>query len=194
MGLSKRRIPLVVMASLWLTLIFIIAILSGLLAVRAHNAALPHPNPFVAYEPLWPGQSIESVAAFARQTPQGFSYCLSSESSNPALDGLTMHLNVPSMNNTGKSAVCSYPAADGIFQHIIIALEDNRVRTLQFCSDVLPKDLLLLYWGMPDSIERFGDNQELNLHWYRTPFWATAVTSPVKSTTIIKTVTLTINQ
>jgi len=189
MGHFKRRIPLVILVSVWLTLTFAIAMMSGLAGVSAGNRLIHH-NPFAAYGALWPGQSIESVAAYAWQTPQGFIPCLSSESAGLDYDGLTMRHIYSALDDT-KSTVCTYSPDDNVFQGIMVTIVDNRVQELQFFSDVLLEDSLLLYWGMPDAVTRFGNDQALDLRWNRTTYQARAVAQPVRLGAIVKTVMLT---
>ncbi len=68
-----------IFVSALLTLSFIILILCIFVGISIGNSAL-HPNPFAAYEAVWPGQSIESVSAYAQRTPQGYLPCITGAS------------------------------------------------------------------------------------------------------------------
>jgi hypothetical protein len=56
--------PLWVFVSVLLTMSFSVLILSMLAGLSAGSSFL-HPNPFAAYEAIWPGQTIAIVSAYA---------------------------------------------------------------------------------------------------------------------------------
>ena len=81
-----------------------------------------------------------------------------------------------------------YPKGN-IFRTVSVTIENNRIRQLEFYSDVLPEDSLLLYWGMPDSITQSGNPQIVNLYWERSTY--SALASVMKSGSVVKLITLT---
>ncbi len=171
-----------------LTLSFIILIASAFTGLRLGNSLL-HPNPFAAYEAVWLGQSMASVAAYAQRTPQGYISCVSDALPGQQFSGMEVRI-VPS-NGLSSRIRCMMVNAtdDGEFRWMMVTIDENRVQELQLSSDSLPQDVLFLYWGPPNSISRSGTDSLLNLYWERSTYSAMAAIREADST--VTSVTLT---
>ena len=137
---------IVVLLSILLTVSFIVLILSSLIGLQLGNSLL-HPVPVCPYEAAV--QSIESLAAYARQTTQGHLLCLTDASphrTNTASDG---PVAVPLQQHTQSSHKMRGLSEGRDFGVIGLTIRDDRIQQLEFYPDVLPEDVLLFYWGMP---------------------------------------------
>jgi hypothetical protein len=175
--------------SLLLLLTFIVLILSDLVGFRLGNTEL-HSNPFTAYEGIWPGQSIESVAAYARQTPEESMTCFSSSAPDPNYPGLVVHIEHAEMDELDRSIVCTQVPGDSVFRIVNVTIEDKHVQELQLGSNGLQEDSLLLYWGEPDAIIRIGNSQDFWLRWVHDMYWATAKVEPAQPGAIVRILTI----
>ena len=150
--------------------ILIASIVSGL-GIRT---MLLHPNPFAAYESVWPNQSIASVAAYAQHIPQGSMACVSGASPRQPYSSLDVRVAPGAYSSLGSNIRCMNTPRDGVFGWMTIAIDDNRVQELQLFSDGFRQDALLLYWGAPDAITRSGDDSSLHLYWEHSTYSAVA--------------------
>ena len=171
-----------------LTLSFIILIVSVFAGLHLENSLL-HSNPLAAYEGVWPGQSTASVAAYAQRTPQGYISCVS-DTPGQQFRGMEVRI-VPGPPPSSSKIRCMKVNApdDGKFRWMMVTIDENRVQELQLSSDSFPQDVLLLYWGPPDSISRSGTDSLLNLYWDHSTYSAMAVIRETDS--IVKSVILT---
>jgi hypothetical protein len=183
-GISSRA--LVGFLAVLLTLSFITLIGSILLGFSTGDRLL-HPNPFVGYEALWPGQSIASVAAFAERTPEGRMACITGVSPSERYLGLDITVIAASSDQTDKTISCRYFPKDGGFNKTFVIIDADRVQEVQLFANSLPEDALLLYWGAPDSITK-GHDQFMYLRWDHSTYIATAQVAEPDS--VVKCVTL----
>jgi hypothetical protein len=149
---------IVVRLSILFTFSFITLILSILAGLRLGNSLL-HPSPFSAYEAVWPGQSIASLSEYAQQTIPDRLPCLTDVSPRREYPGLEVRVAAGAYNVLGQAIKCTAYPKDGMFRVISLTIESDRIRQLEFYSEVLSEDVLLLYWGMPDSITPSGNPQ-----------------------------------
>lgn len=194
-GGSTQTLPkAVLVAAVGLTIGFAMFMLSTIAGLQLGNTLL-RPSPFIPYEAIWPGQTLESLEAYATGLPEGQIACMAGSAHSPGTPytGETVyHIpeNTPStLSNT--ELVCSYQPASGLFRWVTVRIKNSRIAQLELLSDVLPEDVLLLYWGMPDAISRMGREQRLNLYWERGSYSAMATVMEVSS--MVRIVTLTAN-
>ena len=171
-----------------LTVSFLVLTLSTLTGLQLGNA-LVHPNPFAAYEAVWPGQSAASVAAFALGSRQGYMPCVAGASPRKPYASLEVRIAPGAYETLGDKGDCIHAPNNGIFRWMTVAIEDDQVQELQLFSDVLQQDTLLLYWGAPDAIAKAGNDSLLNLYWERSTY--SAVASVLERDSVVRAVTLT---
>src|SRR5262245_791515 len=83
-----------------LSLSLMVVMVSVLISFRLGDM-MARPNPFTAYESLWPGQPIADMVAFRRRAPSGFvqSYTESSGATYPGqVTSVTYETNPPPEN------------------------------------------------------------------------------------------------
>lgn len=160
-GLGGGLSILVLVAAAMLILNFSALIVSTLLGLRLGDALL-RPNPFAAYEAIWPGQSIASLEAYAQQTPEGAFPCYAPVAPSNTYD-------------VGASAlVCTSASDEGVFRSMSVTVVRGQVQELTLFSDSLHQDNLFLYWGAPDAITRVRGFERIYLRWYHDTYEATA--------------------
>ena len=177
----------VVFASALLIVSFSVLMLSMVSGFRL-GTQLVHSNPFAAYEAIWPGESVSSVAAFAQRTPQGAMKCISGASPIQSYSGLEVRVAAGAYDALRQKIACTHSPKDSVFRWMTIAIDHDQVSELELFSDVLQQESLLLYWGMPDSITRTASDQFLQLCWERSTYSATA--SIQEANSVVKIVML----
>jgi hypothetical protein len=150
-------------------------IVSTLLGLQLGHALL-RPNPFAAYEGIWPGQSISSLAAHARGTPEGKMLCRSGIMLHDQYPSLVIHFDAGTAygSDMGNKIVCTAFPSEGVFRSMSVTVENDQVQELTLFSDSLHQDSLFLYWGAPDAITSVQDTTRLYLHWNRDTYEAMA--------------------
>ena len=141
----------VVFIAVLLTFSFMLLILSTLAGLQLGNT-LRRPNPFVNYEALWPGQPITSLATYGRQNRNSYLPCIAGTSPLEAYRGLGIRVSPGAYDSLGQVIQCVDYPNDGVFHSISVTIVADQIQQVEFHSDVLREDMLLLYWGMPDSI------------------------------------------
>jgi len=186
-SLTNTLPGLVVLLSVLLTFSFFVLMLSTLVGLQLGNTLL-HPSPFGGFEALWPGQSIVGLSAYARHTARGYLPCVTSVTPPRHYLGLQVQFAAGAYNGGGSALKCADYPKDDVFRTVNVTIENNRIQQLEFYSDVLPEDGLLLYWGMPDSITQSGNPQIVNLYWERKTY--SALASVIKSDLVVRLLTL----
>jgi hypothetical protein len=180
---------IVVRLSVLLTLSFVVLILSTLAGLQLGNTLL-HPSPFAAFEAIWPGQSVTSLSAYAGRNARDSLPCIAASAPQSQYIGLDVQVAPVAYNGSAQAVMtCADYPKDDIFRTVSVTIENNRIRQLEFYSDVLPEDSLLLYWGMPDSITQSGNPQIVNLYWERSTY--SVLASVMKSGSVVKLITVT---
>lgn len=189
---SIHTLPRVVLvAAFGLTFGFVTFILSTMAGMQLGNTLL-RPSPFIPYEAIWPGQALESLETYVRRLPEGQITCTSGTSPSPSMPYASpVVYRIPGDAILSSELVCSYEPASGLFRWVTIRMRNAQIAQLELISDVLPEDVLLLYWGMPDAILRMGSNQRLNLFWERGSY--SAMATVMEATSVVRIVTLTAN-
>lgn len=192
---STQTLPkAVLVAAVGLTIGFVMFMLSTIAGLQLGNTLL-RPSPFIPYEAIWPGQTLESLEAYARGLPERQIACMAggSPSLGSPYSGVTVYHIPENMPNTSLNAelVCSYQPASGLFRWVTVRIINSRISQLELLSDVLPEDVLQLYWGMPDAISRMGRDQRLNLYWERSGY--SAMATVMETSSVVRIVTLTAN-
>lgn len=171
MGGKLSLLALVAAAVLMLS--FSALIISTLLGLQLGHALL-RPNPFAAYEAVWPGQSISSLTAYARRTPEGEIPCYGN-ANEPFLGLVIQPISRTAYADTlSREIVCTANPSEGTFRSMIVAIEHDQVQELVLFSDTLHQDTLFVYWGAPDAITSVQDDERLYVHWNRDTYEATA--------------------
>ncbi len=163
----------IIFLALMMVTIFLTAILSLLAMIRLENSLI-HPNPLVAYEAFWPGQSITSIVNDTYQIISSTLRCYSpmlGDSGYPA--GIKLDDYIKLISPYDKLS-CLGNTPDDIFHSIRVDIQDERVQQLDLFSDILQEDTLLLYWGAPDAIQRGTDGRYIYLRWNCSTYIATA--------------------
>jgi hypothetical protein len=150
--------------------VLVLAMLEGMQV--GHN--LLHPNPFIPYEALWPGQSIGSVADYARRTHKGNIPCYTDSAFDTVLSGLVVYSNYNYYVSGNHVVTCIGDRREDVFRQMLVTLANEKVRELFLFSDTLRQDTLTLYWGVPDAITRGSNGQSIFLHWNQETYTATA--------------------
>jgi len=189
---STQTLPkAVVVAAVGLTFGFVTFMLATVAGLQLGNTLL-RPSPFIPYEAIWPGQSLESLETYVRRMAERQITCTSGEAPSPGAPYSSAAVyRIPGDAIPSSELVCSYSPASGLFRWVTVRMENARIEQLELISDVLPEDVLLLYWGMPDSISRMGSDQRLNLFWERGSYQAMATV--MEATSLVRIVTLTAN-
>ncbi|MEO8606256.1 MAG: hypothetical protein ABI690_00115 [Chloroflexota bacterium] len=189
---SARRVldipvaPSVLMVlALMLTFGLVIVMLSLLVSFRL-GETMARPNPFSAYESLWPGQSIADMVEFGVHMPKSYTRCYT-ESYSAQYPGekvtVTYGATQPPENMT-----CANSVDNDLFRFMGIRIKENQIQEIDLFSDVLQEDTLYLYWGAPDSITEGQVGRTVYLHWDRTTYTATATL--IKPYSVVNLVTL----
>jgi hypothetical protein len=132
-----------VLLSVLLTFSFVVLILSTLAGLRLGNTLL-HPSPFGAFEAVWTGQSIASLSEYAQQTIPGHLACLTGASPHQEYLGLAVRVAPGAYNALGQVIKCAAYPKDGMFRVISLTIENDSIQQLEFYSEVLSEDVLLL--------------------------------------------------
>jgi hypothetical protein len=173
-----------------LLLIAIVLILSTMIGFSIGNSAL-RSNPLTAYEGIWLGQPIASVAAYAGQTSAGSMTCYASNPPEHDYPYLDIYTRNAGLDESDKTIVCEHYPHDGVFGTVSLTMEGERVQELTFLSDRLQENTLLLYWGAPDAITRIGNTQGFWLRWVRSSYWAVAKVEPALPGAVVRILTIT---
>jgi hypothetical protein len=190
-GTSRRvlvfPVPSTVLFVLALLLTFglVMLMLTFLISFRLGDL-MARPNPFTAYESIWPGQSIANMSQYAVRAPKAYFRCYT-ESSGAQFPG--ERVNIPYGDNQPPQNMTCENNADDVFRYMGIRIKDNRIQELDLFSDVLQEDTLFLYWGAPDAITEGQIGKTVYLHWNRSSYEATAtITKPYS---VVNLVTIT---
>jgi hypothetical protein len=186
-----HTLPMVMLVIAVLLVSILMALMLSILTGLHLGNMMVRPHPFAAYEFLWPGQPVTSVAEFARRTPQGAIQCYARTSSLEDNPGLVLHIvygNDYGGQGLGQQVVCTdSQAADSLFRSMNVTLSGDQVQELILFSDVLQQDTLLLYWGAPDSI--IDGKAAWYLQWNRSTYTATAMMAKSESAITLLTLT-----
>ncbi len=175
----------------WLAMFLLLAATmftcSLILGFRAGTGLL-HPNPFVAYESLWPGQAIVNPAEIVRRTIPGSPLtCV-----NKLYPSVPMGESAQSSQWTKNAILCTGTPKDSVFNCLSLTIENGQVQSLHLTSNRLQQDALFLYWGAPDVIRDTGSQERWSLQWNRSSYQATALVR--EATSVVEDVSVRVKE
>jgi hypothetical protein len=174
-----RTLPnIMIIVAILLTFGFLVTIISALTGIELGNT-LSHPNPFTAYEAIWPGQPTAELSEYIQRTDAGFVNCFSGD-----------RYSTGSFGSWGiERYLCMDNPSDSVFGSVQVAIADSRIHNLLLFSNVLLENALMLYWGIPDSIAQSRKSQWVELYWERRGYSASALVN--KTNSVVKLITVT---
>lgn len=167
---------LLLVLALLLTFGLLIAMITVLISFRLGDM-MARPNPFTAYEAIWPGQPITDMAEYSIRMPKGYFRCYTESF---GIEYPSQRITVTyGTNQPPQNMTCDNSADNDVFRYMGIRINDSRIQELDLFSDVLHEDTLFLYWGAPDAITEGQIGKTVYLYWDRSTYEATAtITKP----------------
>lgn len=178
--------PLILVLALLFTFGLLMLMISLGISFRLGDM-MARPNPFTAYDAIWPGQTITDMAEYAVRAPEGYERCyIESFGREYPSQRTTVTYGA---NEPPPTMTCENNGANGLFRNIGLLFRGNRIQELDLFSDVLAEDILFLYWGAPDAITEGEIGKTIYLHWDRSTYKATAtVTKPYSVVNLVTVV------
>lgn len=126
------------------------------------------PDPFAAYMPIFPGQTLSALSVHPCQDDMDYS------------NGQLL----------ATSLFCTISLQDGIIQVVHVEVRNNQIIKLTFYLRHFPLEGLVLRWGTPFSEESVSD--AVFVHWVTSDYTIVAIIPRFRYADEVQVVTLTI--
>jgi hypothetical protein len=174
-------VPMLILVSTTLTISFLLLLLGARIGIQIGDILL-RPNPFTDYPLLLPGQPASNWIVFVQRMPAGT--C----SSATSVSGNRSNSNVDDPTLIGR---CNFAPHQAVFSAATVRMDGQRIHTLTLYSESLAENSVLLYLGMPASIDIISPSRrEYILHWERDTYTAAATVTVERSVVSILTLAL----